>query len=56
MTPTTDLSFIHLIANASIIVQLVMLALLFASFLSWTHIFKKMKEVKKMKNLTYRTL
>ena len=38
---TTDLSLIHLISNASILVQLVMLLLLVASFVSWTMIFRK---------------
>lgn len=38
---TTDLSFIELIMNASMIVKLVMLTLLMASFTSWTMIFKK---------------
>ena len=39
MTP--DLSFIHLITNASLLVQLVMLALLIASVVSWSMIFSK---------------
>lgn len=38
---TADLSFTHLIANASLIVQLVMLLLLAISVLSWTLIFRK---------------
>jgi biopolymer transport protein TolQ len=38
---STDLSFIHLIINASLLVQLVMLALLLASLVSWTMIFNK---------------
>ncbi len=38
---STDLSFIHLILNASLLVQLVMLALLLASLVSWTMIFNK---------------
>ena len=37
----TDLSLIHLISNASILVQLVMLMLVVASFVSWTMIFRK---------------
>ncbi len=41
----TDLSIIHLIASASTLVQLVMLALLTASVLSWAIIFKKNKEL-----------
>ncbi|NIN36380.1 MAG: protein TolQ [Gammaproteobacteria bacterium] len=38
---TTDLSFIHLITNASLVVQLVMLSLLAASVVSWSMIFSK---------------
>ncbi len=36
-----DLSFTHLITNASLIVQLVMLLLLLVSLVSWTIIFRK---------------
>ena len=39
MTP--DMSFFHLITNASVPVQLVMLMLVIASVMSWTMIFKK---------------
>jgi len=42
MNVTQDLSFVTLIANASIIVQFVMLLLLSASVFSWTYIFRKM--------------
>lgn len=38
---STDLSIIHLLLNASLLVQLVMLALLLASLVSWTMIFNK---------------
>ena len=38
---TTDLSFVHLIANASMLVQLVLLALLLVSVVSWSMIFTK---------------
>lgn len=38
---TTDLSFVHLIANASLLVQLVLLALVLASVVSWAMIFNK---------------
>ena len=38
MNVTQDLSFISLIANASVLVQLVMLLLLSASIISWTYI------------------
>jgi len=37
----TDLSLLHLVSNASILVQLVMVLLLLASFVSWTMIFRK---------------
>jgi biopolymer transport protein TolQ len=42
MTVTQDLSFISLIANASILVQLVLVLLLTVSVFSWTYIFQKM--------------
>lgn len=42
MTVTQDLSFLSLILNASILVQLVLLLLLGVSVLSWTYIFRKM--------------
>ncbi len=41
MTPTQDLSFLSLVLNASLLVQLVMLLLLGMSVASWTIIFKK---------------
>jgi biopolymer transport protein TolQ len=41
MTVTQDLSILALIANASVIVQLVMLLLLAVSFMSWYFIFHK---------------
>ncbi len=43
---SADLSFIHLIANASLLVQLVMLLLLILSVLSWFVIFRKRNEMK----------
>jgi len=43
---TNDLSIFHLIANASFVVQFVMLILLAASVVSWTFIFTKYKELK----------
>jgi biopolymer transport protein TolQ len=42
MTVTQDLSFVSLIANASILVQLVLMLLLTVSVFSWTYIFRKM--------------
>ncbi|MDO9371356.1 MAG: protein TolQ [Gammaproteobacteria bacterium] len=38
---TSDLSILHLIINASLLVQLVMLLLLVVSMMSWTMIFRK---------------
>ena len=38
---STDLSFVHLIMNASLLVQLVMVLLVIASVVSWTMIFNK---------------
>lgn len=43
---TADLSFIQLIMNASILVQLVMLVLLIASLVSWVMIFSKFSMLK----------
>ncbi len=42
MTVTQDLSFVTLITNASLLVQLVMALLLLVSAMSWTYIFRKM--------------
>ncbi len=44
---TSDLSFIALIANASLVVQLVMALLVLASILSWTIIFDRSRVLKK---------
>jgi biopolymer transport protein TolQ len=41
MSTGTDLGFLHLILNASLLVQLVMLILVITSFVSWTMIFNK---------------
>ena len=41
MNPTQDLSFLSLVLNASLLVQLVMLLLLGMSVASWAIIFKK---------------
>lgn len=43
---TTDLSLLHLIKEASFVVQLVMLILLVASVVSWAFIFSKRRELK----------
>lgn len=40
---TTDMSFLHLILEASLVVKLVMLSLLIASIASWAIIFQKRK-------------
>jgi len=42
-----DLSFIHLILEASLVVQLIMLALLLVSLWSWTVIFRKRLEIRR---------
>jgi biopolymer transport protein TolQ len=39
--PAADLSFVHLILNASLLVKFVMLVLVIASVVSWTMIFSK---------------
>ena len=52
MSSSTDLSFIHLISNASLLVQLVMLVLLIASVISWTMIFNKRLMLNKAKKET----
>ena len=41
-----DLSILHLMSNASLLVQLVMLLLLLMSLISWTMIFKKRGDLK----------
>ena len=47
-----DLSIFHLITQASVVVQLVMLILLGASVVSWTFIFSKRKELKQAVRVT----
>ena len=46
----TNMSFINLILNASLIVQMVMLMLVIASIASWSIIFNKNKLVKRIKS------
>ena len=46
MDVTRDLSFIHLIQNASLLVQLVMGLLLLVSLMSWWYIFLKMFSIR----------
>ncbi len=45
----TDLSILHLITNASVLVQGVMALLLIISVMSWTIIFQKMRALKRAK-------
>ncbi len=52
MNATQDLSFIALISNAHLIVQLIMALLLGVSLVSWTYIFKKMFDVRAARRLT----
>jgi biopolymer transport protein TolQ len=51
---TQDLSFVHLIVNASVPVQIVMLLLLGASLMSWWFIFIKLFALKRAKRVTER--
>ena len=43
---SADMSFFHLIAGASFVVQLVMLLLLVVSMVSWTMIFRRRMALK----------
>ena len=43
---TADLSIVHLVTNASFLVQLVLLVLLLASIMSWVLIFRKGRQLK----------
>ncbi|HYD97182.1 MAG TPA: protein TolQ [Noviherbaspirillum sp.] len=52
MTVTQDLSFVALISNASLLVQLVMALLLLVSIMSWTYIFRKMFAIKSAQTQT----
>jgi len=52
MEVTQDLSFIHLIGNASVLVQLVMGLLLLVSLLSWWYIFLKLFAIRSEVRLT----
>jgi biopolymer transport protein TolQ len=54
MNPTQDLSFLSLVLNASLLVQLVMLLLLGMSIASWTIIFKKGAVLRGVRNDTER--
>ncbi|MGR8931533.1 MAG: protein TolQ [Gammaproteobacteria bacterium] len=48
----TDLSLLHLVKEASIVVQIVMFILLSASVVSWTFIFNKRKELSQSIEIT----
>lgn len=52
MTVTQDLSFLHLISNASVLVQLVMALLLGVSVMSWSYIFRKMFAIRNARTQT----
>ncbi|RJX30768.1 MAG: protein TolQ [Oxalobacter sp.] len=52
MNVTQNLSFFTLIANASLVVQLVMLLLLVVSVMSWHYIFRKLFALRKAKAQT----
>ena len=54
MTTTQDLSFLSLVLNASLLVQLVMLLLLGMSIASWTIIFKKTAVLRSVRRATER--
>ena len=51
---TQDLSFVHLVLNASVPVQIVMALLLAASLMSWWFIFIKLFAIKRAKRVTER--
>ena len=50
-TPNADLSILHLILNASFVVQAVMLLLVVVSIASWAAIFRKLAAIKKINTL-----
>ena len=47
MNVTQDLGILHLITGASIVVQIVMGILAFASLLAWTYIFMKLFQIRR---------
>ena len=51
MNPTQDMSILHLVLNASWVVQLVMLILVAASVASWATIFRKSQALKRVRRL-----
>jgi biopolymer transport protein TolQ len=48
---TQDLSILHLVLNASLVVQLVMLLLVVVSISSWAAIFRKLFALRRVKSL-----
>ena len=52
MNPAQDLSFLALISNAHLIVQLIMALLLGLSLVSWTYIFRKMFAIRAARRQT----
>ena len=50
-TPNADLSILHLILNASFVVQAVMVLLVVVSIASWAAIFRKLAAIKKINTL-----
>ncbi|MFD2365966.1 protein TolQ [Pseudoduganella sp. GCM10020061] len=52
MNAAQDLSFVELIANAHLIVQLIMALLLGLSLVSWTYIFRKLFAIRAARNQT----
>ena len=52
MTVTQDLSFLALISNAHLIVQLILVLLLLISLTSWTYIFRKMYAIRAARRQT----
>ena len=52
MTVTQDLSFVSLISNASLLVQLVMALLVLVSLMSWFYIFRKLFSIRNAKRQT----
>jgi biopolymer transport protein TolQ len=52
MQVTQDLSFLHLLTNASVLVQVVMGLLLLVSMMSWLYIFQKMFTLRRERKLT----
>ncbi|HXA47854.1 MAG TPA: protein TolQ [Burkholderiaceae bacterium] len=52
MNVTTDLSFLSLITDASVLVQIVLALLLFVSVMSWVYIFRKMFAINSARSQT----